>query len=138
MSILPTSGLDEDIAPRQSAAMSAIRVYTYAKCSTCRKATAWLRARNLEFRELPIRETPPSLEELRWMHAQLGSRTRLFNSSGLDYRSLGLSQKLPGLSDDEAYVLLRSNGNLVKRPFLVTPHGGTTGFREAAWADILG
>ncbi len=119
--------------------MAKIRVYTYQKCSTCRKATAWLEEKGIPFEELPIKDNPPSEAELARMEAHLGGkRGRLFNTSGMDYRAMGLKDKIPTLSADEAYKLLRSNGMLVKRPFLLTPGGGTVGFKEAEWTRLLG
>lgn len=46
-----------------------ISVYTYTQCSTCRDAVKWLRAHDIPFVEKPVRETPPSREELRRMLA---------------------------------------------------------------------
>lgn len=117
--------------------MASIRVYTYNKCSTCQKATAWLRARGIGFEELAIRDTPPTAFELARMQMLLGRRSRLFNSSGADYRAMGLKDRLPEMSDQEAHALLQSNGMLVKRPFLLTPRGGAVGFREDEWEALL-
>ena len=71
------------------------------------------------------------------MRAQLGKMRPLFNASGIDYRALGLSQKLDEISEEEAYALLCGNGMLVKRPFLVTARGGTVGFREKRWGELF-
>ena len=115
-----------------------LRVYTYASCDTCRRAVQWLRAHGLAFEERPIRETPPTLAELRTVLAAFpGERGRLFNTSGRDYRALGLGQKLPAMTDDAALRLLAANGNLVKRPFLLGPGTALTGFDERAWAAAL-
>ena len=119
--------------------MSALTVYTYANCDTCRRATKWLRAHGLAFVEKPIRETPPSVAELQTMLAAQGGELRkLFNTSGVDYRALGLGAKLPGMSEAAALELLASTGNLVKRPFLLRGDGaGLVGFNESAWAEAL-
>lgn len=115
-----------------------IVVYTYQKCSTCRKATDWLKARGYDFTEKPIRETPPTKKELEQMLAYKdGEMRRLFNTSGMDYRAMGLKDKLPGLTKEAAFELLQNNGNLVKRPFLLAEHGGVVGFREKEWEDLL-
>lgn len=116
-----------------------LKVYTYANCDTCRKAVKFLKAHSVPFEELPIRETPPSAAELK---AALGSveggLRRLFNTSGRDYKSLGLSAKLPKMSETEAVALLAGNGNLVKRPFAVVGKGKfLVGFDEAAWRAAL-
>ncbi|MCH8473652.1 MAG: arsenate reductase family protein [Opitutales bacterium] len=113
-------------------------VYTYQKCSTCRKATDWLRRQGLPFEEKPIRETPPTQSELAQMlRHKNGEIRKLFNTSGMDYRALGLKDKLSEMSTDEAFALLESNGNLVKRPFLLTNKGGAVGFREPEWKTLF-
>jgi arsenate reductase len=116
-----------------------IVVYTYAKCSTCRDAVRWLRAHGVPFAERPIRETPPTLAELRAMlRHQGGALRRLFNTSGVDYRALGLAGKLDAMTEAEALALLTGNGNLVKRPFVLGTDFGLVGFDETAWAKALG
>jgi arsenate reductase (glutaredoxin) len=120
--------------------VSAVTIYTLRQCSTCKEATAWLRARGIDFIERPIRETPPSLAELRVMlQAQDGKIGRLINSSGLEYRALGLAAKLPALTEEEVLRLLAGNGSLVKRPFLLGPgQVGLVGFKAPVWAAALG
>jgi arsenate reductase len=113
-------------------------VYTYAKCSTCRNAVRWLRAHDVAFVEKAVRETPPAPAELRAMLAfQGGSLRRLFNTSGLDYRALGLAAKLDAMTGAEALALLATHGNLVKRPFVLAADFGLVGFDEAAWAGAF-
>ena len=118
--------------------MSALTIYTYANCDTCRRAVKWLRAHAVAFDELPIRETPPTPAELRTMlAAQGGELRRLFNTSGKDYREQKLGEKLPTMSEPAALALLAGNGNLVKRPFLLGSRVALVGFDEAAWASAL-
>jgi arsenate reductase (glutaredoxin) len=121
--------------------MKPLVVYTYNSCDSCRRAVKWLRAHAIAFTEKPIRETPPTLGELHAMLAHLGgpaARKRLFNTSGQDYRALGLGEKLPALTDAAALELLAANGNLVKRPFALGENVGLVGFDEATWAAALG
>ena len=114
--------------------MSPVTVYTLSNCSTCRDATKWLRAQGVAFQEKPIRETPPTLAELRTMLAACdGKVSRLFNTSGIEYRALGLAAQLPGLTPDEALKLLAGNGRLVKRPFLIGRGVAVVGFDPDAW-----
>lgn len=115
-----------------------LKIYTLAQCSTCRDATKWLRARGYEFDERAIRETPPTLPELRAMRAAHdGNLRKLFNSSGLEYRAQKLSEKFPALAESEQLALLAGNGRLVKRPFLVGPGVALVGFDEGKWAAAL-
>jgi len=112
-----------------------VTVYTYAKCSTCRDAVKWLRAHGVNFVEQPIRESPPTIDELqRMLIFQDGNLRRLFNTSGVDYRTRGLATKLTKMPVPVAFRLLASNGNLVKRPFLLADTFGLVGFDEAAWS----
>jgi arsenate reductase len=118
--------------------MSALKVYTYANCDTCRRAVKWLRAQNLGFAEHPIRETPPTPTELRTMLAAYdGELRRLFNTSGGDYREQKLGEKLPAMTESAALALLAGNGNLVKRPFLLGGKVALVGFDEKIWATAL-
>lgn len=115
-----------------------IRIYTYAKCDTCRRAVRFLRDAGVVFEEIPIREQPPSLPEL-WdaLAGVDGNLRALFNTSGMDYRTMGLGEKLAAMSDDEALNLLASHGNLVKRPFLVGLGSSRAGFRATEWTAVL-
>lgn len=112
-----------------------LKLYTLSNCDTCRRAVKWLRARDLAFDERPIRATPPALPELRAaLEAYGGDRRKLFNTSGRDYREQKLGEKLSELTDAAALRLLASNGNLIKRPFLVGPGVALVGFDEATWS----
>ncbi|MBQ8089191.1 MAG: arsenate reductase family protein, partial [Pyramidobacter sp.] len=62
---------------------------------------------------------------------------RFFNTSGQLYRSLNIKDRLPGMSDDEAYELLATDGMLVKRPLLITGTAVLPGVKEADWAKAL-
>ena len=116
-----------------------LNVYTYQGCSTCRNAVKWLREHEIAFKELPIRETPPSLTDLKAMLKARGELRALFNTSGLDYRALNLKEKLPGMSEAEALKLLSTNGNLVKRPFAIDAAADVhlCGFKPEEWAAAL-
>ena len=111
----------------------------YPKCSTCRKAQAFLDAHGAAYDLRDIRENNPTEEELRRWHAMSGlPLKRLFNTSGIPYRELGLSAKLPAMSEDEQFALLATNGMLVKRPLLLGDDFVLVGFRETEWAAKLG
>ncbi|MSU48548.1 MAG: Spx/MgsR family RNA polymerase-binding regulatory protein [Opitutus sp.] len=115
-----------------------LKIYTYANCDSCRAATKWLRAHGIAFAEHAIRETPPSVAELRTMLAAQGGVVRkLFNTSGRDYREQKLGEKLPSLAPADALALLAGNGNLVKRPFLLGEGVAIVGFDAAAWPARL-
>jgi arsenate reductase (glutaredoxin) len=115
-----------------------LKVYSYSNCSTCRRATKWLRERGIEFEERAIRETPPSMKELEAMHAaQKSGLKRLFNTSGRDYREGKIGEKLETISIRDALALLARNGNLVKRPFVIGQGVALVGFDEKTWESAL-
>ena len=114
--------------------MPTTKVYEYKGCSTCRKALKWLDAQGIEYKAVPVRETPPNKTELRRvLKASEGNIRKLFNTSGGDYKKLNLKDNLPTLSEAQAIDILNTNGNLVKRPFVVNKSGGLTGFNEDTW-----
>jgi len=116
-----------------------LKIYTLANCDTCRRAVKWLRANGVAFEERAIRETPPTLAELRAMlAAHSGAVRKLFNTAGRDYREQKLGEKLPALTEAAALRLLAANGNLVKRPFAIGVGVALAGFDEAAWSAALG
>jgi Spx/MgsR family transcriptional regulator len=110
-----------------------LKVYAYAKCDTCRRALKFLRERNIVFQEIAVRQTPPTLPELKEMLTARGNIRNLFNTAGADYKALGLSAKLSEISEAEALGLLAKNGNLVKRPFLIGDGVNLVGFNESEW-----
>ena len=116
-----------------------LKIYTLSNCGTCRAATKWLRSRGIAFQETAIRESPPTLPELRRaLAAHEGEVRRLFNTAGGDYREQKLAEKLPAMSPGSALALLAGNGNLVKRPFLIGEGVVLVGFNEERWAAALG
>lgn len=110
----------------------------YPKCTTCQKARAWLDSQRLSYEARDIKGQNPTETELRAWHTLSGLPLRkLFNTSGLQYKALGLKDKLPSMSEDEQFSLLASDGMLVKRPVLVGGDFAFFGFKEADWADKL-
>jgi arsenate reductase len=115
-----------------------VKIYEYSQCSTCRKALKFLEARGVDFQKIPIVETPPSKSELKTMLDFLdGDFRKLFNTSGVLYREMKLSQKIASMSANDAIDLLAKNGKLIKRPFLITDKVGLVGFNESAWAKVF-
>jgi len=110
-----------------------LRVYEYAKCSTCRQALKFLDARKTPYRAIPIVDQPPTIPELKAMLAFTGDLRRLFNTSGVVYRELGLGKKLETMTEADALKLLSKNGKLVKRPFVLLEDRGLLGFKVDEW-----
>ncbi len=111
----------------------------YPPCSTCKKATQWLDEHGLAYTPRHIKEENPTYEELTHWHAISGlPLKKFFNTSGLLYKSLGLKDRLPTMSQEEQLRLLASDGMLVKRPLVITEDGKVlTGFKETEWTEKL-
>lgn len=110
----------------------------YPKCTTCQKAKKYLDEKGVVYTDRHIKEQNPTEAELREWHARSGlPLKRFFNTSGLQYKALGLKDKLPAMTEDEQYALLATDGMLVKRPVLVGDSFVLTGFKEAEWEEAL-
>lgn len=109
----------------------------YPKCTTCKKAKRWLDEHGVEYVDRHIVEDNPTAAELKeWRERSGLPLRRFFNTSGMKYRELGIKAKLDaGMTDEEAYELLATDGMLVKRPIVVTDATVLTGFKEAAWEE---
>ena len=71
------------------------------------------------------------------MRAPACRSSAFFNTSGLQYKALGLKDKLPTMTEDEQLALLATDGMLVKRPLLVADDLVLVGFREKEWEERL-
>ena len=110
----------------------------YPKCTTCQKAKKWLDENHIAYDLRDIKLETPAYEELAaWRQLSGLPLKKLFNTSGLLYRSLGPKDKLSAMSEDEALHLLATDGMLVKRPLLIGEDFVLVGFREAEWAERL-
>lgn len=111
----------------------------YPKCSTCQKARAWLDERGIFYDLRDIKLNNPTIEELTAWYQKSGlPLKKFFNTSGLQYKALGLKDKLPAMSEAEQLALLATDGMLVKRPLLIGEDFVLTGFRPAEWETKLG
>ena len=115
-----------------------MQVLCYAKCSTCRKALKWLDEQGISYDLRDIQSENPTEAELRDWHAKSAlPLKRFFNTSGMQYSALNLNDRLPGMSEDEQFQLLASDGMLVKRPLLVLDDTVLPGFKQAEWEQAL-
>ena len=111
----------------------------YPKCSTCQKARAFLEERGAVYTLRDIKTENPTAEELRrWWELSGLPLKRFFNTSGLQYKALGLKDRLPEIDEQAQLDLLATDGMLVKRPILVGEDFVLVGFRAAEWEQRLG
>ncbi len=111
----------------------------YPKCTTCQKARRLLDSLGVEYTERDIKLQNPTREELeRWLRESGADIKKLFNTSGILYRSMSLKDRLPDMSENELLDLLSSDGMLVKRPILITDRGIAFGFNEERYRELCG
>ena len=109
----------------------------YPACSTCQKAKKWLLENNIEFTNRLIVENNPTVEELKeWISKSDLPLKKFFNTSGVVYKELKLSEKLPNMNEEEQIALLASNGKLVKRPLIITNNSVLVGFKPEEWEKL--
>ena len=110
----------------------------YPRCTTCQKAKAWLDEQGIAYTLRDIKGENPTLAELTEWHQASGlPLKRFFNTSGLQYKALGLKEKLPTLTEAEQLALLATDGMLVKRPLLVDGATVLVGFKQPEWEAHL-
>lgn len=119
--------------------MTQVMFLEYPKCSTCKKAKKWLDEHGVDYSDRHIVEDNPSVDELRAWQTKSGlPLRRFFNTSGMLYRELGVKKRFEeGMTDDEAFELLATNGMLVKRPLVIGSDFVLIGFKEAEWEERL-
>lgn len=117
--------------------MSDLKVYSYSRCSTCRKALAWLDSHGLSAEVVDITVLPPDRRTLVDALQHFGQIKPLFNTSGQSYRALGAAV-VKAMTDDESLDALAADGKLIKRPFVCCGDGTfLVGFKPDVWADAL-
>lgn len=115
-----------------------IKFICHPKCTTCKKAQAWLDENNIAYEIRDIKKDNPTLAELKaWCEKSALPPKKFFNTSGILYRSMDLKNKLPEMSDEEQLLLLASDGMLVKRPIAVRDDAVLVGFNADKWAAVL-
>jgi len=109
-------------------------LYSYLKCSTCRKAEKWLESKDLEFQLIDFVKEPPLVIYLNLVLEQYSDdKKRIFNTRGKAFKTLNLD--INGLSKEEIIQLLLSDGKLIKRPFLIHEEKKVIlGFNEIEYA----
>ena len=88
----------------------------YPKCTTCQKAARWLEEQGVAAEVRDIKQDNPTEQELRTWHKMSGlPLKRFFNTSGLQYKALGLKDKLPQMTEDEQKASEKLVQDLVDR-----------------------
>ena len=114
-----------------------IKFICYPKCTTCQKAKKCLDDNKIDYELRDIKLDNPTIDELSVWHRKSGlPLKKLFNTSGLLYKSLDLKNKLPTMTEEEMLKLLATDGMLVKRPLLIGEDFVLVGFKEDEYGKI--
>jgi arsenate reductase len=111
--------------------MTQIKFYGYKRCSTSRKAEKYLESQGISFEFIDITENAPSIEELRFI-LQIGEYPlkKLFNTSGVVYKSENYKDKIKTMSEEECLKALSQNGKLCKRPMILDEQQASVGWNQ--------
>lgn len=92
----------------------------YKKCTTCKGVEKLLEEKGIDFEKRDIKEDNPTKDEIREWHKRSGlDLKRFYNTSGMVYRENNIKEKRAGMSEEDQYELLSTDGMLVKRPILL-------------------
>ena len=79
-----------------------VKFYGYNKCSTCKNAQKFLETQKVKFENLALIDNPPKITELKKMLSFLKAEGKdfksLFNTSGVQYRELGIAEQIKNVS----------------------------------------
>ena len=112
-----------------------MKLYSYNKCGTCRKAKKLLDAYKTPYDEIDIIKKPPPKAVLKRAIRAKGIK-KLFNTSGEQYKKLKIKDKIDVMTETQALELLSGNGRLVKRPIAVDSNHITVGFDENEYREV--
>jgi arsenate reductase len=113
-----------------------IKLYGIRSCDSCRKASAWLEQRELEFVFHDIRKDGLSDKSLRNWQAQLGWEA-LLNRRSLTWRKIPSFDR-DNLDAESAMQLILAYPTVMKRPLLeVTAEKLIIGFDEETYAEAI-
>ncbi len=114
-----------------------LKVYSYNRCSTCRKALKWLNNNNVSYDLFDIVNENPDKGILKLALGKIDNRKIMLNTSGISYRSIGASV-IAAMDDNEFLDTLAKDGKLIKRPFLITCDQKVLfGFKPDTWEKVL-
>ena len=117
--------------------MKKVILYSYPKCSTCRKASKWLNQNNINYQFIDIVKETPSKKFLELALIQFSlERKKIFNTRGKSFKSIGVD--ILDLTKEKIIELLSNDGKLIKRPFLIINESKLLlGFNESEYVANL-
>ena len=114
-----------------------LKVYSYSRCGTCRKALRWLEDNQISYTLIDIINAPPSRKDIVQAIDQLGDIKYLLNTSGKSYREIGAAS-IKQMSESKVVDLICSDSKLIKRPFVKNMYGKViVGFNKTNWENFF-
>lgn len=115
--------------------MSGIKFYTYPSCTSCRRTKAWLKNKEVTFKERHIfRETPSYDELLEILQLTTDGIDEILATRGKTYKSLNID--VNELSISEFIDLVMKEPKLLRRPILTDGDKLVVGYNEDGLKNI--
>ena len=114
-----------------------IKVWGITTCGTVRKATAFLKANNVEFEFIDLKTTKPPKTLLKNAMKSVDAPRKMFNMSGGAYKDGGYKDKAATMSAKDIVEALAAEPMLIKRPIVVTEKGIAVGFDGTILKNII-
>lgn len=95
-------------------------IYHNPRCSKSRETLVLLETNNVKPQVIQYLETPPSIEQLKTLYAQLGFTNvrKMMRTKEELYKDLNLAD--PSLTDDQLFAAMAENPKLIERPIVVS------------------
>lgn len=113
-----------------------MKFWYYKKCSTCIKAKKYLDNLNIEYEAIEMVENPLTYKEFENFLNKGADIDKLFNTSGILYRTYNYKEKIKSMTLEEKLNDLSKNPKLVKRPILETDDKVIIGFKEELYKKV--
>ena len=114
-----------------------IILYSYLRCSTCKKASNWLDQKNIEYKLIDIVQETPKVEYLYLaLEKYSDDKNKVFNTRGKKFKSIDFD--IFASTNEQIIKLLTNDGKLIKRPFLVYKEKKIIlGFNENEYSNLF-
>jgi Spx/MgsR family transcriptional regulator len=109
-----------------------MRVYGIATCGSVKKATTFLKNKNIDFEFVDFKKYNPTIDEITRWSAKAGM-DRLFNTKGTKYKTLGLDYK--EMDEKTKAEWLSKEPLLIKRPVIEDGEKLIVGYDEKVYEE---
>lgn len=116
--------------------MENAKLYWLPHCSTCQKASEFLKNKNVEIKEFyNLKESPLERQKIEKLAKKVGGAEALFSKRAVKYRERKLNER--NLSEDEMLDLMAEDYTFIKRPVLVSGENAVAGFSGKNYEKFL-